>query len=253
MEAALPKERSAVLRNLFNLDHQHIRRPCVDPDRRTRARRGRSTGEIVYAAGFSSVRRGSQAHLRRHRSPNLQVAASSWKRPVGVFAAITPWISRRDVTRKAGPGWPSVHGRYQAGLHRLLSLHALGVLAERAGLPKGVCNVGPARPGDRRGTDAEHDRSQGCHSPGSTEVGARLLEQCAPTSRRRAWSSAARAVIVFDDADIDAAVGWLPWPKYRNCGQPALPPTVTGAVRHLREILAGGIAQETLGQVGKRR
>lgn len=144
------------------------------------------------------------------------------KEPIGVVGAITPWnFPCSMITRKAGPAIaagctvvlkPSEFTPYSA--------FALAELAERAGLPNGVLNVvtGEATPIGKELTGNPIVRKIGF--TGSTPVGKLLMAQCAPTVKKVSLELGGSApFIVFDDADIDAAVEGAMGSKYRNSGQ----------------------------------
>ena len=183
-----------------------------------------SKGEIAYAASFLEWF-GEEA--KRVEGDTL---ASPWpdrrivvtREPVGVCAAITPWnFPAAMITRKVGPalaaGCPIV---VKPAELTPFSALAMAVLAERAGVPKGVFNV---ITGDSKAIGGEM-----CSNPvvrklsftGSTAVGRLLMEQCAPTIKKLSLELGGNApFIVFDDADIDAAVQGAIASKYRNAGQ----------------------------------
>ena len=125
------------------------------------------------------------------------------------------------ITRKAGPGWAAgCTGVIRPASQTPFSALAIAVLAERAGLPAGVCNVitGPSK-----GIGGELTANPDVRKlsfTGSTEVGAQLLAQCAPTIKKTSMELGGNApFIVFDDADLDAAVAGAVASKYRNAGQ----------------------------------
>ncbi|MGZ3183409.1 MAG: NADP-dependent succinate-semialdehyde dehydrogenase [Telluria sp.] len=183
-----------------------------------------SKGEIAYAASFLEWF-GEEA--KRIEGDTL---ASPWpdrrilvtREPIGVCAAITPWnFPAAMITRKVGPalaaGCPIVVKPAELTPY---SAFALAVLAERAGVPKGVFSV---LTGDAKAIGAEM-----CANPivrklsftGSTAVGRILMEQCAPTIKKLSLELGGNApFIVFDDADLDAAVAGAIASKYRNAGQ----------------------------------
>jgi succinate-semialdehyde dehydrogenase/glutarate-semialdehyde dehydrogenase len=181
-------------------------------------------GEIAYAAGFiewfgEEAKRVYGDTIPAH-APDKRIIVQ--KEPIGVFAAITPWnFPTAMITRKAGPGWAAgCTGVIRPATETPFSALALGVLAERAGMPAGVCNIitGPAS-----ATGKEL-----CANPlvrklsftGSTRVGSILLEQCAPTVKKTSMELGGNApFIVFDDADLDEAVKGAMASKYRNTGQ----------------------------------
>jgi succinate-semialdehyde dehydrogenase/glutarate-semialdehyde dehydrogenase len=144
------------------------------------------------------------------------------KEPIGVFAAITPWnFPAAMITRKTGPGWAAgCTGVIRPASQTPFSALAIAVLAERAGMPAGVCNVitGPSGPTGQELTSNPLVRK--LTFTGSTEVGAKLLAMCAPTIKKTSMELGGNApFIVFDDADLDAAVIGAMASKYRNTGQ----------------------------------
>jgi succinate-semialdehyde dehydrogenase/glutarate-semialdehyde dehydrogenase len=144
------------------------------------------------------------------------------KEPIGVVAAITPWnFPSAMITRKAGPalaaGCPVVLKPATATPFSALALAELG---ERAGLPPGVFNVvtGASAPIGEELTRNPLVRK--LTFTGSTEVGKRLMERCAATVKKLSLELGGNApFIVFDDADLDAAVQGALVSKYRNSGQ----------------------------------
>jgi succinate-semialdehyde dehydrogenase/glutarate-semialdehyde dehydrogenase len=186
-----------------------------------------STGEVVYGASFiewfaEEAKRVSGAILTT-TLPDKRLMVL--KQPIGVCVAITPWnFPNAMITRKIAPALAAgcTIVIKPAELTPLSAL-ALIELAERAGISPGVINVLTA--------DADQSIAIGktlCASPivrhlsftGSTEVGRILMEQCAPTIKKLALELGGHApFIVFDDADIDAAVAGAVISKYRNSGQ----------------------------------
>jgi succinate-semialdehyde dehydrogenase/glutarate-semialdehyde dehydrogenase len=181
-------------------------------------------GEVGYAASFFEWF-GEQAKRIEGdtlESPSRDRRIIVTKEPIGVCAAITPWnFPAAMITRKVAPalaaGCPIV--LKPAELTPFSAL-ALAVLAERAGVPKGVFSVVI---GDAKAIGAEM-----CANPivrklsftGSTAVGRLLMEQCAPTVKKISLELGGNAsFIVFDDADLDAAVQGALASKYRNAGQ----------------------------------
>jgi len=181
-------------------------------------------GEVGYAASFFEWF-GEQA--KRIEGDVLQSPARDrriivTKEPIGVCAAITPWnFPAAMITRKVAPalaaGCPIVLKPAELTPYSAL---ALAVLAERAGVPKGVFSIVI---GDAKAIGAEM-----CANPtvrklsftGSTEVGRVLMQQCAPTVKKLSLELGGNAsFIVFDDADLDAAVEGAIASKYRNMGQ----------------------------------
>ena len=144
------------------------------------------------------------------------------KEPIGVFAAITPWnFPAAMITRKAGPGWAAgCTGVLRPASQTPFSALALAVLAERAGMPAGVCNVITGPSGETGAELTANPLVRKLSFTGTTEVGAKLLAQCAPTIKKTSMELGGNApFIVFDDADLDAAILGAMASKYRNTGQ----------------------------------
>ena len=218
------KERAAILRRLFDLMLENQE----DLARIMTAEQGKplaeARGEIAYAASF--IEWFAEEAKRVYGDTIPQNVAGRrlivQKEPIGVFAAITPWnFPTAMITRKAGPGWAAgCTGVIRPADDTPFSALAIAVLAERAGLPPGVCNVVTG--------DASESGKELCENPlvrklsftGSTRVGSILLAQCAPTVKKTSMELGGNApFIVFDDADLDAAVKGAMASKYRNTGQ----------------------------------
>jgi len=181
-------------------------------------------GEIAYAASFLEwfAEEGRRVYgdlIPPHQADKRILVM---KQPVGVCAAITPWnFPAAMITRKAGAALAAgctlvVKPAAQTPLTAL----ALGVLAERAGLPAGVLNLitGEADPIGRELTGNPGVRK--LSFTGSTAVGRLLMRQCADSVKRLSLELGGNApFIVFDDADLDAAVEGALQSKYRNSGQ----------------------------------
>jgi len=222
--AKLAKERAAILRKLFDL----MLANTEDLAQIMTAEQGKplaeSRGEIAYAASFIEWFAEEAKRLYGDTIPeNAQGRRIVvQKEPIGVFAAITPWnFPAAMITRKAGPGWAAgCTGVLRPASQTPFSALALAVLAERAGMPAGVCNIitGPSAE-----TGAELTANKLVRKlsfTGSTEVGAKLLAQCAPTIKKTSMELGGNApFIVFDDADLDAAIAGAMASKYRNTGQ----------------------------------
>lgn len=183
-----------------------------------------SKGEIAYAASFIEWF-GEEA--KRVAGETL---ASPWpdkrvvvtREPIGVCAAITPWnFPAAMITRKAGPalaaGCPMV---VKPAELTPFSALALAVLAERAGIPAGVFSVITGASREIGGEMTSNPVVRKLSFTGSTAVGRLLMEQCAPTIKKMSLELGGNApFIVFDDADLDAAVEGAIASKYRNAGQ----------------------------------
>ncbi|WP_174273150.1 NAD-dependent succinate-semialdehyde dehydrogenase [Sphingomonas bacterium] len=183
-----------------------------------------SRGEIVYAASFIEwfAEEGKRVYgdLIPTNAAGRRILVM--KQPIGVFAAITPWnFPAAMITRKAGPGWAAgCAGVIRPASQTPFSALALGVLAERAGMPAGVCNIVTGRATAIGAEMTESPIVRKLTFTGSTEVGAKLLAQCAPTIKKTSMELGGNApFIVFDDADLDAAVEGAVAAKFRNAGQ----------------------------------
>jgi succinate-semialdehyde dehydrogenase/glutarate-semialdehyde dehydrogenase len=225
--ALTAKERANRLRQWFSL----ILANQEDLARIMTAEQGKplaeARGEIAYAASFiewfaEEAKRAYGDVIPGHATDKRILVQ---KEAVGVTAAITPWnFPSAMITRKAGPA-------LAAGCAMVLkpapqtpfSALALAALAERAGIPAGLFSVIPADVASSREVGAEL-----CANPtvrklsftGSTAVGIQLMQQCAPTLKKLSLELGGNApFIVFDDADLDAAVQGAIISKYRNAGQ----------------------------------
>ncbi|WP_454721310.1 NAD-dependent succinate-semialdehyde dehydrogenase [Delftia acidovorans] len=183
-----------------------------------------SRGEIAYAASY--VQWFSEEARRIYGStvpaPWADKRIIVTKEPVGVCAAITPWnFPAAMITRKVAPALAAgctiiVKPAQQTPLSAL----AMAELAQRAGIPEGVFSV---ITGSSRAIGGVLTASMAVRKltfTGSTEVGRVLAEQCAPTLKKMSLELGGNApFIVFDDADLDAAVEGAMASKYRNTGQ----------------------------------
>ena len=144
------------------------------------------------------------------------------KQPIGVVACITPWnFPLAMITRKAGPAIASgCTVVLKPASQTPFSALALAELAERAGVPKGVINVITGSASEIGGEMTSNPIVKKLSFTGSTEVGKLLMEQCSRTVKKVSLELGGNApFIVFDDADIDAAVEGAMASKYRNTGQ----------------------------------
>jgi succinate-semialdehyde dehydrogenase/glutarate-semialdehyde dehydrogenase len=222
--AMLASERSSILRKLFDLMIENIEDLAVIMTAEQGKPLAESRGEIRYAASF--IEWFAEEGKRVYGDTIPQNAKGRriivLKEPVGVFAAITPWnFPAAMIARKAGPGWAvGCTGVIRPASQTPFSTIAIAVLAERAGLPAGVCNVitGPSGPIGAEITSNALVRK--LSFTGSTEVGSKLIQQCAPTVKKLSMELGGNApFLVFDDADLDAAVEGAMASKFRNTGQ----------------------------------
>ncbi|MDF3841771.1 NADP-dependent succinate-semialdehyde dehydrogenase, partial [Pseudomonas citronellolis] len=181
-------------------------------------------GEIAYAASFlewfgEEAKRIYGDTIPGHQ-PDKRIIVI--KQPIGVTAAITPWnFPSAMITRKAGPA-------LAAGCTMVLkpasqtpySALALAELAERAGIPKGVFSVVTGSAGEVGGELTSNPIVRKLTFTGSTEIGRQLMAECAKDIKKVSLELGGNApFIVFDDADLDAAVEGALISKYRNNGQ----------------------------------
>ena len=220
----LAKDRAAILRRLFNLMIENTDDLALIMTAEQGKPLAESKGEIAYAASFIEwfAEEAKRIYGDTIPAPMAGRRILVTKEPIGVFAAITPWnFPAAMITRKAGPGWAAgCTGVIRPASQTPYSALALGVLAERAGMPPGVCNIitGPAA--ETGGELTANPIVRKLSFTGSTEVGAKLLAQCAPTIKKTSMELGGNApFIVFDDADLDEAVKGAMASKYRNTGQ----------------------------------
>jgi succinate-semialdehyde dehydrogenase/glutarate-semialdehyde dehydrogenase len=222
--AKTAKERAAILRKWFDLMMANQEDLAVLMTAEQGKPLTESRGEIAYAASFIEWFAEEGKRVYGDTIPTFKPDARIVvvKEPIGVTAAITPWnFPAAMITRKAGPalaaGCPMVIKPATATPY---SAFAMAVLAERAGVPAGVLSVltGSARAigGEMTGNPIVRKLS----FTGSTEIGKVLMEQCAGTVKKVSMELGGNApFIVFDDADLDAAVAGAMASKYRNAGQ----------------------------------
>ena len=206
-----PRNARAILRKLFDLMLANTDDLAVIMTAEQGKPLAESKGEIAYAASF--IEWFAEEGKRVYGDTIPQNAKGRrilvLKEPIGVFAAITPWnFPAAMITRKAGPGWAAgCTGVIRPASQTPFSALALAVLAERAGMPPGVCNVITGPSGEIGGELTANPLVRKLTFTGSTEVGAKLLAQCAPTIKKTSMELGGNApFIVFDDADLDAAV-----------------------------------------------
>ncbi len=222
--ALLAKERAAILRKLFDLMIANTDDLALIMTAEQGKPLAEAKGEIAYAASF--IEWFAEEGKRVYGDTIPQTVKGKrilvMKEPIGVFAAVTPWnFPAAMITRKAGPGWAAgCTGVVRPASQTPFSALAIAVLAERAGMPAGVCNIitGPAGETGKELTTNPLVRK--FSFTGSTEVGRLLLQQCASTIKKTSMELGGNApFIVFDDADLDAAVQGAMASKYRNTGQ----------------------------------
>jgi succinate-semialdehyde dehydrogenase/glutarate-semialdehyde dehydrogenase len=183
-----------------------------------------SKGEIGYAASFfewfGEQAKRADGDVLQSPSPDRRIIVT--KEPIGVCAAITPWnFPSAMITRKVAPalaaGCPIVLKPSELTPY---SAFALAVLGERAGVPKGVFSIVTGDAQAIGGEMTSNPTVRKLSFTGSTAVGRLLMQQCAPTVKKISLELGGNAAfIVFDDADLDAAVEGAIASKYRNAGQ----------------------------------
>ncbi|MEV5032836.1 NAD-dependent succinate-semialdehyde dehydrogenase [Sphingobium sp. LMC3-1-1.1] len=181
-------------------------------------------GEIIYAASFIEwfAEEAKRTYGEVIPSPRTDARIVVIQQPVGVTAAITPWnFPAAMITRKAGPALAAGCTMVlKPAMQTPLTALALAALAERSGVPDGVLNVVTGRSREIGGELTSNPTVRKISFTGSTEVGRLLMEQSAATVKKMSMELGGNApFIVFDDADIDAAVEGAMLSKYRNSGQ----------------------------------
>jgi succinate-semialdehyde dehydrogenase/glutarate-semialdehyde dehydrogenase len=181
-------------------------------------------GEIAYAASFiewfaEEAKRVYGDVIPSH-APDKRIVVL--KQPIGVVAAITPWnFPAAMITRKIGPALAAGCGVVvKPATQTPFTALALGALAMEAGLPGGLVNVVTGSSTEIGAALTESEVVRKLSFTGSTEVGAKLYQQSAPTIKKLSLELGGNApFIVFDDADLDAAVVGAMQSKFRNAGQ----------------------------------
>jgi len=218
------KDRAAIMRSWFDLMLEHR----DDLARLMTTEQGKplaeSLGEINYAASFiewfAEEAKRLYGDVIGDSVPGSRILV--YKQPIGVVAAITPWnFPAAMITRKCAPalaaGCPVV---VRPATQTPFSALALAELADRAGIPPGIINVITGPSGKMGAELTGNPIVRKLSFTGSTEVGKLLMEQCSGTVKKVSLELGGNApFIVFDDADLDAAVEGAIASKYRNAGQ----------------------------------
>lgn len=230
-EAALPawrarpaKERAAILRKLFDL----MMANQDDLARILTAEQGKplaeARGEIAYSASFIEwfAEEGKRMYGDTIPAPTGDKRIVVIKQAIGVVACITPWnfpsaMLGRKIAPALAAGCTVVCKPANA---TPLSAYAIAVLAQRAGVPAGVINIVTGVTREIGDEVTSNPTVRKVTFTGSTPVGKHLMAQCAQTVKRTSMELGGNApFIVFDDADLDAAVAGAIASKYRNAGQ----------------------------------
>lgn len=218
------KERSIILRRLFDLiieNQDDLAKILTVEQGKPLAE---AKGEIAYGASYFEWYAEEGKRIYGDIIPSLkndqQILVT--KEPIGVCAAITPWnFPNAMITRKAAPALAAgctfvIRPASQTPLSAL----AIAELAHQAGIPAGVFNVITGSATDIGEILTKDDRVKKFSFTGSTEVGRKLIAQCADTVKKVSMELGGNApFIVFDDADLDAAVEGAVISKFRNAGQ----------------------------------
>ncbi len=218
------KERSVILRRYFDLIIQNQNELAEILTEEQGKPLAEAKGEIVYAASFiewfaEEAKRVYGDVIPGHQRDKRIVVL---KQPIGVVAAITPWnFPAAMITRKIGPalavGCATV---IKPATQTPFTALALGALAVEAGIPAGVVNVVTGSSTSIGAELTENPDVSKISFTGSTRVGALLMEQSAPTIKKLSLELGGNApFIVFDSADVKAAVAGAMMSKFRNAGQ----------------------------------
>ncbi len=218
------KERAAILRRWYDLmiaNADDLARVMTMEQGKPLAE---SKGEVVYSASFlewfGEEAKRIYGDTIPQNVPGRRIVVV--KEPVGVVAAITPWnFPSAMITRKAAPALAAgCTVVCRPASQTPFSATALAELAERAGVPAGVFNVITGSAGEQGAELTSNPIVRKLSFTGSTEIGKLLMEQCAGTVKKMSLELGGNApFIVFDDADLDAAVEGALASKYRNTGQ----------------------------------
>ncbi|SEB24943.1 NAD-dependent succinate-semialdehyde dehydrogenase [Variovorax sp. YR216] len=222
--ATTAEHRARILRRWFDLMNEHQDDLALIMTLEQGKPLAEAKGEIAYAAAyvewFAEEARRSYGDLIPSPWSDRDIVVR--KEPVGVCAAVTPWnFPAAMITRKVAPALAAgctiiVKPASQTPLSAL----ALAELASRAGVPAGVLSVVTGSAGEIGGALSSSPLVRKLSFTGSTEVGRTLAAQCAPTLKRLSLELGGNApFIVFDDADLEAAVEGAIASKYRNSGQ----------------------------------
>ena len=220
----LAKERAAILRNWFNLLLENQQDLATIMTAEQGKPMAEAMGEVAYAASFIEwfAEEGKRIYGDTIPQHGVDKRIVVIKEPIGVTAAITPWnFPAAMITRKCGPalaaGCPMV---IKPASDTPFSALALAELGARAGIPKGILSVVTGSARDIGGEITSNPTVRKLSFTGSTEIGKVLMAQCAQTVKKTSMELGGNApFIVFDDADIDAAVQGAMMSKYRTPGQ----------------------------------
>ena len=218
------KERSALLRAWFNLMMENQDDLAMILTAEQGKPLAEAKGEIAYGANyiewFAEEAKRIYGDTIPHPSNDKRLVVV--KQPIGVVAAITPWnFPNAMLTRKIAPALAAGCAVVCKPANATpLSAYAMAVLAERAGIPAGVINILTGKTSEIGQELTGNPQIRKLTFTGSTPVGKQLMRECAETVKRTSMELGGNApFIVFDDADLDAAVSGAMASKYRNAGQ----------------------------------
>ena len=222
--AKTAKERARILRWWYELIMEHADDLAAIMTAEQGKPLAEARGEVVYGAAFVewAAEEAKRLYGEIIPSPFPDARIHVLRQPVGVVAAITPWnFPSAMITRKAGPALAAgCTVVLKPAAETPLSALALAELADRAGIPKGVFNVVTGEAAVIGAVLTGSEKVRMLTFTGSTEVGKLLMRQCADTVKKVGLELGGNApFIVFDDADLDAAVEGAMASKYRNAGQ----------------------------------
>ena len=218
------KERAAILRRFYELMVENADDLAAIMTLEQGKPLAEAKGEVVYAASFMEWFGEEAKRVYGDTIPEnvggRRIVVT--KEPIGVVACITPWnFPSAMITRKAGPALAAgCTVVCRPASQTPFSATALAEIAERAGIPAGVFNVVTGSAGEQGAELTGNPIVRKLSFTGSTEIGKLLMEQCAATVKKMSLELGGNApFIVFDDADLDAAVEGALASKYRNTGQ----------------------------------
>ncbi len=247
------KERSAVLRRWYDLIIENADDLALILTTEQGKPLAEAKGEVIsnaaYIEWFAEEAKRIDGDVIPGASPSQRIIVL--KQPVGVCAAITPWnFPNGMITRKVGPALAAGCTMVlKPAAQTPLSALALAVLAERAGVPKGAFSVVTT-------TDAKPVGEEFCHNPkvakitftGSTNVGRWLMKEAGDSIKRLSLELGGNApFIVFDDADLDAAVEGAMASKFRNAGQTCVCANRIYVQESVAEAFAAKLAEKAKG------
>lgn len=223
-QAKSAQERADIMRHWFDLMMEHQDELALIMTAEQGKPLKESSGEVAYGASYIEwfAEEGKRVYGDTIPAKSGSERVLVIKQPVGVCTAITPWnFPNAMIARKVAPALAAgcTFVIRPASLTPFSAL-AMAALAEEAGMPAGVFNVITGKASDIGEVLTQHDSVRKFSFTGSTPVGRQLLSQCADTIKKVSMELGGNApFIVFDDADLDAAVEGAIAAKYRNAGQ----------------------------------